>query len=177
MTSAEQIFIISTSLVLLVLALTVKKIDWGKLGFKPKSILLGLGPILIFNIIIFTLVQLTITYKFISLPDWMVDKDALLPLLAITFLQEILFRGLLIHWLERWGQKKALWISIVIFVGFHLIAPYSWSKTGIIFAGLTFFAGYFWGWHFLKFRNIYILGFSHFLVNLSFNYVVFSMFS
>ncbi|MDQ5971570.1 MAG: Type prenyl endopeptidase Rce1-like [Patescibacteria group bacterium] len=177
MTFAEQIFIISTSLVLIVLALTIKRIDWGKLGFKPKSILQGWGSILIFNIIIFTLVQLTITYKFISLPEWVLDQDPLLPLIIICFLQEILFRGLVIRFLERWGQKKALWMSIVIFVGFHMIAPYSWSKTGLIFACLTFFAGYFWGWHFLKFRNIYMLGVSHFLVNLSFNYVVFSVLS
>jgi len=177
MTLAEKIFIIATSIVLIVLALTIKRIDWGKLGFKPKSILLGWGPILIFNIIIFTLVQLTITYKFISLPGWVLDQDPLLPLIIICFLQEILFRGLVIRLLERWGKQIALWASVVIFVGFHLIAPYSWSKTGLIFACLTLFAGYFWGWHFLKFRNIYLLSISHFLVNLSFNYVVFSMLS
>ncbi len=177
MTLAEKIFIIATSIVLIVLALTIKRIDWGKLGFKPKSILLGWGPILIFNIIIFTLVQITIAYKFISLPGWVLDQDPLLPLIIICFLQEILFRGLVIRLLERWGKQIALWASVVIFVGFHLIAPYSWSKTGLIFACLTLFAGYFWGWHFLKFRNIYMLGVSHFLVNLSFNYVVFSMLS
>lgn len=176
MTLAEQIFIISTSLVLIVLALTIKRIDWGKLGFKPKSILLGWGPILVFNIIIFSLVQLAITYKFISLPDWMVDKDPLLPLLAITFLQEIIFRGLLIHSFERFGAQKALWLSVAIFVAIHLVAPYTWTSVGLMFAGLTFVGGYFWGWHFLNFRNIYMLGFSHFLVNLSFNFMIFSMF-
>ncbi len=177
MTYAEQIFIIATSILLIVLALTIKKIDWYKLGFKPKSIFQGFGSILIFNIIIFTLVQLTINYKLIVLPDWVLDKDPLVSLIIICFLQEVLFRGLVIRLLERWGKQMALWISVIIFVGFHLIAPYAWSKTGIIFAGLTLFAGYFWGWHFLKFRNIYLLSISHFLVNLSFNYVVFSMLS
>lgn len=177
MTSAEQIFIIATSIVLIVLVLTIKNINWEKLGFKPKSILQGWRSILIFNIIIFTLVQLTIAYKLIVLPDWMVDKDPLLPLMAICFLQEILFRGLLIHSFERFGSKKALWLSVAIFVAIHLVAPYTWTSVGIMFAGLTFVGGYFWGWHFLKFRNIYLLSISHFLVNLSFNYIVFSMLS
>lgn len=176
MTSAEKIFIIATSIVLIVLALTIKRIDWTKLGFNPQSVFKGWWQVLLFNIVIFTLVQLAITYKFISLPDWMVDKDPLVPLIVIGFLQEILFRGLVIRFLERWGAQIALWTSVIIFVGFHLIAPYSWSKTGLIFACLTLFAGYFWGWHFLKFRNIYMLGVSHFLVNLSFNYMVFSIF-
>ena len=176
MTIAETTFIITTSIVLLALAVFVKKINWTGLGFKQESFFKGWWQILIFNIIIFLLVQLAITNKFIDLPNWMLDKDPILPLLAITFLQEILFRGIIINWLERWGQKKALWISVAIFVAFHLIAPYAWSRTGIMFAGLTFFAGYFWGLHFLKFRNIYLLAISHFLVNLSFNYIVFAAF-
>mgnify|MGYP003391073943 FL=1 len=175
MNSAESLFIIVTSIVLLVLAVLIKKINWHKLGLKPESLFRGWWQILVFNIIIFTLVQLAMTNNFIDLPDWMLDEDPLLPLLAITFLQEVLFRGLIISWLERWGKQKALWISVIIFVLFHLVAPYAWSKTGLIFAGLTFFAGYFWGWHFLRFRNMYLLGISHFLVNLSFNYIVFNI--
>lgn len=177
MTTAEKLFIIITSIVLVVLAITVRRVDWRKLGFKPQSFFKGWWQVLLFNVVIFTLVQLAIVNKFITLPDWMVDVDPILPLLAITVLQEILFRSLVISWLERWGRQKALWISVAIFVAFHLVAPYTWTSVGIMFAGLTFFAGYFWGWHFLKFRNIYLLGVSHFLVNLSFNYVIFSAFS
>jgi hypothetical protein len=172
MTTAESLFIIVTSVVLLILAICIKNINWQGLGLKPKSLFKGWWQILLFNMVIFVLVQLAIVNKFIDLPAWMLDKDAILPLFAITFLQELLFRSLVIHWLERWGKQKALWISVAIFVLFHLVAPYTWSKTGLIFAGLTFFAGYFWGWHFLKFRNTYLLGISHFLVNLSFNYIV-----
>lgn len=173
MTLAENIFIFATSIVLLVSAISVKKVNWEKLGFVPKSPLGGWWQVLVFNFVIFILVQIIISSKFISLPDWMLDKDALLPLLAIIFLQEILFRGLLITWLEKWGKQKALWFSILIFVMFHMVAPYTWSSTGLIFAGLTFVGGYFWGWHFLKFRNMYLLTISHFLVNLSFNYIFF----
>ncbi len=176
MTPAENIFIFVTSLVLLILAICIKKINWKKLGFIPESLFKGWRQVLLFNGIIFISVQLAIFYKFIDLPNWMLDKDPLLPLLAIVFLQEILFRGLLISWLERWGTQKALWISVAIFVLFHLIAPYTWSSTGFIFAGLTFAGGYFWGWHFLKFRNMYLLTISHFLVNVSFNYMIFSSF-
>lgn len=172
MTSAEIIFIVATSVVFVILAVSMKNINWRGLGFKPKSFFGGWWQILVFNAIIFLLVQLAITNKFIDLPGWMLDKDPILPLLAITFLQEILFRGIVINWLERWGQEKALWISIAIFVVFHLVAPYAWSRTGLMFAALTFFAGYFWGWHFLKFRNVYLLSVSHFLVNLSFNYII-----
>lgn len=173
MTPAENIFILVTSVVLLILALCIKNINWEKLGLKPKSLFSGWWQVLLFNISIFLLVQLAVSNKLITLPDWMLDKDPLLPLFAITFLQEILFRGLLISWLERWGKQKALWFSVLIFVVFHLIAPYTWTSIGFLFAGLTFVGGYFWGWHFLKFRNVYLLAISHFLVNLSFNYIVF----
>lgn len=176
MTLAENIFIFVTSAVLIVLAIVIKDINWGKLGLLPKSPLKGWWQVLLFNVSIFVLAQLAIANKFIDLPSWMLDKDPLVLLLAIVFLQEILFRGLLISWLERFGAQKALWISVIIFVLFHLIAPYTWSTTGVIFAGLTFIGGYFWGWHFLKFRNIYLLTISHLLVNLSFNYMIFSAF-
>lgn len=174
MTFEEILFIVVSSVALILLAIFVKGINWKKVGFKPKSILGGFWQIFLFNILIFFLVQYTIASKVIDLPIWMLDKDPILPLLAITFIQEILFRSLVISYFERLGKKKALWISIGIFVIFHLAAPYTWSTTGLLFAGLTVFAGYFWGWHFLKFRNIYLLGISHFLVNLSFNYVIFS---
>lgn len=173
MTIVEKIFIIATSIILLLLVLWVKKINWEKLGLTPKSIFKGWWQILLFNIIIFVLIQLTIFDIFIEFPSWMTDKDPLLSLLIIVFLQEILFRSLLISWLERWGKQKALWISAIIFVLFHLVAPYTWATAGLIFAGLTLIGGYFWGWHFLKYRNIYLITISHLLVNLSFNYLIF----
>ena len=172
MTSAENLFIIITSIVLIILAINIKNINWEKLGLKPKSLFVGWWQVALFNVVILLLVQFTIVNKFIYLPDWMTDKDPFLPLIAICLLQEILFRGLLISWLERFGRQKALWISVTIFVLFHLIAPYTWTSTGLIFACLTLVGGYFWGWHFLKFRNIYILAVSHFLVNLSFNHFI-----
>lgn len=173
MTSAENIFIFVTIIVLLILALCIKKINWEKLGLKPKSLFGGWWQVLLFNVIIFVLVQLVIANKLIDFPDWILDKDPILPLLVIVFLQEIIFRGLVISWLERWGKQKALWGSVIIFVMFHLVAPSTWSSTGLIFAGLTSVAGYLGGWYFLKYRNIYVLTISHLLVNLSFNYVFF----
>jgi len=172
MTIAENIFIYGTSIVLIILALLIKNINWQKLGLMPKSLFKGWWQILLFNVSIFILVQFSIFYNFINLPDWMLDKDPMLPLLVICFLQEVIFRGLAISWLERFGRQKALWISVIIYVLIHLIAPYTWSTVGLMFAGLTFVGGYFWGWHFLNFRNIYLLTSSHFLVNLSFNYVI-----
>lgn len=173
MTSVENIFIFGTIILFIILALFVKNVPWNKLGLIPKKLFQGWWQIALFNVIIFVLVQLTIYYKLIDLPNWITDKDPLLPLLVIVLLQELIFRGLLISWLERWGKQKALWISVLIFVLFHLIAPYSWSVAGLSFAVLTLAGGYFWGWHFLKFRNIYLLTISHFLVNLSFNYFIF----
>ena len=174
MTSAETIFIFATSIALIIFALSVKKVNWERLGFSPKSLLGGWWQILLFNFVIFSLVQIAISNNFMNFPDFILDKDPLLPLLIIVFLQEILFRGLLINWLEKFGKQKALWLSILVFVGFHMIAPYTWSSTGLIFACLTFVGGYFWGWHFLKFRNNYLLTISHLLVNLSFNYIFLS---
>lgn len=171
MTVAENIFIFSTSIALLILLIWVKNIDCRKFGLKPESLFNGWWQVFLFNASVFVLVQLVIVNAFIDFPSWIVDKDPLLPLVAIVFLQEIIFRGLVIGGLERWGRQKALWASVVIFVVFHLVTPYSWSSAGFIFAGLTLVGGYFWGWHFLKFRNIYLLTISHLLVNLSFNYV------
>ncbi len=172
MTLVENIFIFITITILVILTILIKNINWEKLGLKPKLLFNGWWQVLLFNTIIFILIQLTIVNKFIILPDWIIDKDPFLPLLAIVFIQEIIFRGLLISWLERFGKQKALWISIIVFVGFHLIAPYTWSSVGLIFAGVTFIGGYFWAWHFLRFRNIYLLTISHLLVNLSFNYFI-----
>ncbi|MCA9353434.1 CPBP family intramembrane metalloprotease [Candidatus Nomurabacteria bacterium] len=176
MTTAESLFILVTIIGFLVF-IFLKKVNWKGLGFKPNSFLKGWWLIVLFNIIIFCLVQFALIKKFISLPVWMLDKDPIIPLFAITFLQEILFRGVIINFFEKFGKRKALWISITIFVLFHLIAPYTWNSVGLIFAGLTLVAGYFWGWHFLKYRNIYMLGVSHFLVNLSFNFVFFELLS
>ena len=173
MTFAENVFIFTSIIVLLILALLIKKIDWSKLGLKPKSVIQGWWQVVLFNISVFILVQLTILYKIIDLPNWIIDKDPLLSLIVIVLLQELIFRGLLISWLERWGKQNALWISVFIFVLFHIIAPYSWSIAGISFAFLTLVGGYFWGWHFLKYRNIYLITVSHLLVNLSFNYFIF----
>ena len=175
MTTLENIFIFGTITLLLILVLFVKNISWKKLGLIPKQLFQGWWQVFLFNISVFILVQLTIFYKLIDLPNWILDKDPLLPLLVIVLLQELIFRGLLISWLERFGKQRALWASVIIFVLFHLVAPYTWSSTGLIFAGLTFFAGYFWGWHFLKFRNMYLLAISHFLVNLSFNYIIINL--
>ena len=176
MTPAEYIFIFATCAALLVLVMSVKNIDWERLGLMPKSLFGGWWQVLLFNACLFALVQFTIINKFVDLPSWILDTDPLLPLLAIVFLQEIVFRGVLISWLERWGSQKALWVSTGIFVLFHLMAPYTWTSAGLVFAGLTLVGGYFWGWHFLKFRNMYLLAVSHLLVNLSFNYSIFVFF-
>lgn len=175
MTSAENIFILGTIALLLVLAFFVKNISWKKFGLIPKNLFQGWWQVVLFNVSVLILVQLTIYYKFIDLPNWIIDKDPLLPLLTIVLLQELIFRGILISWLERWGKQKALWISTIIFLVFHIVTPYSWSIAGFSFAILTLVGGCFWGWHFLKFRNIYILAISHFLVNLSFNYFIFQL--
>ncbi|MEN9390519.1 MAG: Type prenyl endopeptidase Rce1-like [Candidatus Parcubacteria bacterium] len=176
-TPAENVFIFVASIVLLISAVSVKNIDWEKFGLKPKSLFDGWWQVLLFNAIIFSLIQLVIVNKFIELPDWIVDVDPLLPLLAIVFLQEVIFRGIAISWLERFGRQKALWISVAIFVLFHLLAPYTWSSAGLMFAGLTLVGGYFWGWHYLKFRNIYLLTISHLMVNLSFNFMLINLFA
>lgn len=173
MTPAENIFILGTITLLLILALFVKNVPWNKLGLIPNKLFQGWWQAVLFNASIFILIQLTIFYKIIDLPNWIADKDPLLSLLVIVLLQELIFRGVLISYLERFGRQKALWLSVFIFVLFHLVAPYSWSIAGLSFALLTLIGGYFWGWHFLKYRNIYLLTISHFLVNLSFNYFIF----
>lgn|SRR3989338_1110450 len=168
MTPQENLFILITLAVLVVLAIWKKNIPWEKLGFAPKPLFNGWWQVLLFSSIIFVLVQLTLANDLVDFPVSIVDKDPLIPLLIIVFLQELIFRGLLITWLERWGYQKALWISTIVFGLIHLVHPCS-----LFFAGLTLIGGYFLGWHFLKFRNIYLLVILHLIVNLSFNYALF----
>ncbi len=174
MTTAENLFIFAALTIFLILVFFTKNIPWNKLGFQSKQPFNGCWQVLLFNIVIFVLIQTTLDINLIELPKWITDKDPILNLLVIVFIQEVLFRGVLISWLEHWGNRKAMLLSTLIFVAFHLVAPYAWSVVGLSFALLTFIAGYFWSWHFLKFRNIYLLTVSHLLVNLSFNYLFFS---
>lgn len=166
MTSPENLFILLSFLALCVLAVCIKNIPWHKLGFKPKPWWGGVVLISIFSLLVFILVQSSI--QFFQLPAWVTDKDPILKLLIIVILQELIFRGLFITWLERLGKQKALWISTIVFAATHLFLPSPWLLTG-----LSLIAGYFWGWHFLKYRNIYLIVISHLIVNLSFNYLIF----
>ncbi|QQR76660.1 hypothetical protein IPJ63_00070 [Candidatus Nomurabacteria bacterium] len=109
MTFAENLFIIVSVIVFIILVISVKKINWDKLGFSPKPLFNGWWQIILFNASIFALVQFTIVNKFLELPSWMVDKDPLFGLLLITFIQEIVFRSITISSLERFGKQKALW--------------------------------------------------------------------
>ncbi|MBP6884556.1 MAG: CPBP family intramembrane metalloprotease [Candidatus Pacebacteria bacterium] len=168
MTGPENLFIYITLFLIIVLAFLVKKIEWNRIGFNPKPWHKGCLSIFLFSLGVFILVQFSA--NFLKLPDWVTDNDPIFSLLVIVFLQELIFRGLLITWLEKWGQQKALWISTIIFGLIHLIQPSSWLITTLSFIG-----GYFWGWHFLKYRNIYLLTVSHLIVNLSFNYVILSL--
>lgn len=167
LTLLENIFIISIFIVLLFLIFFVKDIKWKNMGLVPGSLWNGWKSVLLFNIFVFIFIQLLI--QFVGIPSWMTDKDPIMALFLIVFSQEIIFRGLFISWLEKWGKQRALWISTIIFGLIHLVFPGPWTITFLSFVG-----GYFWGWHFLKFRNIYLLTISHLIVNLSFNYVLFN---
>lgn len=168
MTIPENLFIFLTLFILVILAFAVRKIQWSKIGLKPEFWHKGWLPIFLFSLGVFILVQIFINY--LNLPVWVTDKDPLIPLLLIVFFQELIFRGFLITWLERFGRQKALWISTIVFGAIHMAQPSAWLITVLSFIG-----GYFWGWHFLKYRNIYLLSISHLIVNLSFNYVIFNL--
>jgi len=166
LTTPEIIFIFATfTFVGIYLTLSNKKVNWKKIGLGPEHWHKGWQYILTFNTLVFLSIQLS--DQFISFPDWITDKDPLLGLLAIVAAQEIIFRSILLSWLERWGKQKALWISTILFAGIHLVFPGYWIITGLSLVG-----GYFWGWHFFKFRNLYWITLSHLLVNISFNYLV-----
>jgi membrane protease YdiL (CAAX protease family) len=171
MTSGEIIFISVTSGLLVVsflISLVLKnKIPWIELGLTPKLWWRGWFPILVFSIAVFFLIQLLTPS--LEIPAWVTDKDPIVILLVIVFLQEFIFRAVLLTWLERFGKQKALLIGAVLFAAIHIFLPHPWLITGISLIG-----GYFWGWHFLKYRNIYWLVVSHLIVNLSFNYLFFT---
>ncbi len=142
----------------------------NKLGLIPKSFFGGWWYLLCFNIIIFVLVQLNLINNWVEFPEWVLDKDPILFLVIVVLLQELIFRGLIISWLEHFGKQKALLISTIIFGLSHLVFP-----DAELITLLSLIGGYFWGWHFLKFRNLYLLIISHLLVNLGFNYIVFNL--
>lgn len=166
LTPVETVFILTTFALVAILLLLIKNVNWKKHGLKPEPVLAGWRYILVFNVFVFVSVQLS--DQFIAFPGWITDQDPFFGLLAIVAAQEVIFRSLLLTWLERWGQQRALWITTVVFAGIHLVFPSHWIITGLSLVG-----GYFWGWHFLKFRNLYWVIISHLLVNLSFNYLIF----
>ncbi|MEI8270010.1 MAG: CPBP family glutamic-type intramembrane protease [bacterium] len=137
MTTSENLFIFISLFILLILFFVVKKIQWSKIGFIPKSWHRGWLSILLFSLGIFLLIQIFI--NFFKFPVWITDKDPLIPLLIIVFLQELIFRGFLITWLERLGRQKAIWISAIVFVLFHLVSPYTWSSIWSYFCWLNFY--------------------------------------
>ena len=129
MTFAENIFILITLAFLLILAIRVKNIPWEKLGFTPKHWWKGSILVLVFSAIVFVLVQSL--SQFVELPLWVIDKDPIINLLIAVILQEVIFRALLITWLEPWGKQRALWISTIIFAGIHLTLPDPWFLTSL----------------------------------------------
>lgn len=166
LTNIELAFVFVTFTLVGIAVIFVKNIAWSTFGITPKQWWKGWESIVMFNVIVFVLIQLT--DQVIEYPFWITDRDQLVNLIAIVTAQEIIFRSLLLTWLERWGQQKALWISTIVFASIHLVFPSHWVITTLSVIG-----GYFWGWHFLKFRNLYWVVLSHFLVNLSFNYQLF----
>lgn len=171
MTSGEIIFItVVPGLLILsggVLLVLKKKIPWLELGLIPKPWWRGWFFMFVFSIVIFFLVQLLAPS--LPIPAWVTDKDPIVTLLIGVFLQEFIFRALLLTWLERFGKQKALVISTFLFAVIHLAIPNPW-----LIAGISLIGGYVWGWHFLKYRNIYWLVISHLIVNISFNYLFFT---
>ena len=166
MLPAENIFALATIIFLLALAIWKKKVPWKKLGFLPKPWWAGWVSIVISAVAVVVFAQLVI--QFTELPDWLRDKDPFLNLLLGVILQELIFRSVLVTWLEKWGRQKALWISSILFAAIHLLLPDPWFITAFSLIG-----GYFLGWHFSKHRNIYWLVVLHLLANLSFNYLLF----
>ena len=69
----------------------------------PKNLFQGWWQVVLFNLSVFVLVQLTIYYKFIDLPNWITDKDPLLPLLVIGV----------------GGDVKTLPLSVASLAGFY----------------------------------------------------------
>lgn len=158
------VFVVFTSVGLS--TLFVKNIPWNKFGLTSKPWWAGWKSILFFNAFVFVFVQLS--DQIIEFPYWITDRDNIFNLIAVVAAQEIVFRSLLLTWLERWGQNKALGISTIVFASIHFVLPSHWIITMLSIVG-----GYFWGWHFLKYRNLYWVIFSHFFVNMSFNYQLF----
>lgn len=69
MTSVENIFIFGTITLFLILAFFVKNVPWKKLGLIPAHLFQGWWQVVLFNVSVFILIQLTIFYKFIELPN------------------------------------------------------------------------------------------------------------
>lgn len=162
----EILFVSVIVVLVLVLTLVLKKTPWRVWGFQPRSWSQGLVPIVLFSIAVFFVVQLVLPH--ISLPEWVLDKDPIIVLLIMGACQEFFFRSLLVTWLEKWGSRVAIGASAVIFAATHLVLPDPWLMTGLSLVG-----GVFWGWHFVTYRNFYMLTLSHLVVNLSFNFLIF----
>ncbi len=138
----------------------------SEMGLKVRKPFAGIFSITLVTIVFFALVY--ILGKVVNYPSFITDKDNIFALIPLIAFQEIMFRSILLTYLnKKLSVPVSVGVGALIFSVFHLAFPGAW-----ILAVLTIFAGIAWGAHFLRYRNIYLLILSHLIVNLCFNFLI-----
>ncbi|MCB0411776.1 MAG: CPBP family intramembrane metalloprotease [Bdellovibrionales bacterium] len=135
-----------------------------KLGLAPSQPFAGLSVHLTL-----TFLGATFTYAFITwyykdwrpfpLQGWMVAVS-----LFLSFVQELIFRTFMIESLEdrNWKKWQILWLTSLTFSFIHIIYPHH----TLMFMALTFAFSWMATLLYFRYRNLYLVTLSHFVLNL-----------
>lgn len=144
----------------------IRKLTYRDIGLRQGS----LKPSLMLGTVLTVIAALGLLVGFSVIPD--AFKSVLLGLktfdipmwpllLSYVFLsvpiQEVVFRGLIINRLEAVNRNPffTVFFSAFIFSLAHIFIK------NILLVSMTFLAGLFWGWLFVKYRNIWTIQLSH----------------
>ncbi|QLE54950.1 CPBP family intramembrane glutamic endopeptidase [Nostoc sp. TCL26-01] len=148
--------------ILVILSAMVKNLNLQELGFADDNLLPALRDIL--PITLGFIVLITLRY---FLQGTRVDNSTLQWYFYLFFIfisapiQEFLYRGYLLHLVSKLGfSQYFLAISSILYSFVHAIY---WDLTTVL---LTLIIGFIWGYHYIRFKNLYSVTLSHILLGL-----------
>lgn len=136
--------------------------SWSDLGFRTitrhSTALYGVGTIV--GVCGIYLYAQSIGLQFTPNRDFFVLLLA--TFIPISFFQEFLYRGFLVHMLQKVYDDVAtiLLYNALLFTVLHIIYPFPYATLP-----LTFVGGLFFSWLYLQEKNIFLITFSHAVLN------------
>ena len=136
---------------------------WKDLGFK-HDFLKDTIPYALFTVagVLFLLWLSKIVPHEPLLPEWWRNTKFLLLFIPISVLQEIIFRGVLMNFLDKAFSKPifVILLNSAIFAFMHVI-----YLNSIFVLPMTFIAGVGFAWMYYEYKNLVLVSISHTILN------------